>query len=307
MDVHEQWTTPAFDLEPVAADTGPFVRRDLLEAWWKHRGGEAGEIQLVEGRAGLIPLFISEGEVRFLGEPDLTDYHSPLGEGTEALVAEYVSSVEGGIAIIFDSLPAEAAAVVAAGLARAGLPTEPIRHEIAAVLRLPETYEEWLTALDRKQRHEVRRKERRYVTEAGRVMLLRESGSDPVASFAALHRRTGGSKGEFMTDEMEAFFLSLRDDCGGVVDVLLGPRDVVVAAAFGFEDDEAYYLYNSAYDPAAGELSAGSILVTGLIRRAINSGKRTFDFLKGDEPYKFRHGAVPRPLYELRARTGTVG
>ena len=72
-----------------------------------------------------------------------------------------------------------------------------------------------------------------------------------------------------------------------------------VAAAFGFEDDVAYYLYNSAFDPSAGRVSPGVVLVSLLIERAIATGKTIFDFLKGDEPYKFRLGAEPRPLFEV--------
>ena len=36
---------------------------------------------------------------------------------------------------------------------------------------------------------------------------------------------------------------------------------------------------------------------------AIKSGLRIFDFLKGDEDYKARLGAKPRPLHRLEATT----
>jgi CelD/BcsL family acetyltransferase involved in cellulose biosynthesis len=302
--VHQRWETEAFDLKPVAPFAGPFVGREFLRTWWEHRG--SGDLQLVEGDGGLVPLYLSEGSVRFVGETNLTDYHSPLGEGTAALVTEYVATLEDGVGIEFDSLSAEAADVVAAGLAGAGVQAKAVQHEIAAVLRLPDTYEDWLAGLDRRHRHEVRRKERRFEAAAGRVLLTRPSGTDAVARFAALHRMAGGTKGSFMTDDMEAFFAALHRDAGAVIDVLPGRDDAPVAAAFGFEDDEAYYLYNTAYDPAASEISAGIVLLTTLIRRAIKAGKGTFDFLKGDEAYKSRHGALPRPLYELRTTIGSV-
>jgi CelD/BcsL family acetyltransferase involved in cellulose biosynthesis len=221
-------------------------------------------------------------------------------------VTEYVSGLDHGIAVHFDSLPAEAAAVVAAGLEGAGLPARAVQHEIAAVLHLPGTYPDWLASLARKHRHEVRRKERRFEAAVGPVSLTRLSGTDAVALFASLHRIAGGDKGTFMTDDVEAFFAALHSDSGGVIDVLLGRDDAPVAAAFGFEDDKAYYLYNSAYDPGAREISAGIILLTALIRQAIRSGREVFDFLKGDEAYKTQHGARPRPLYELKATVGSA-
>jgi CelD/BcsL family acetyltransferase involved in cellulose biosynthesis len=41
------------------------------------------------------------------------------------------------------------------------------------------------------------------------------------------------------------------------------------------------------------------VLLGLLIDRSIRSGLEVFDFLKGDEAYKFRLGAEPRPLYSL--------
>ena len=98
---------------------------------------------------------------------------------------------------------------------------------------------------------------------------------------------------------MTEFFGDLAD-AGFQVD-LVSASDRPVAAAFSFEDDDAYYLYNSAYEPDDAAASPGVMLLWCLIHRAIEDGKSVFDFLKGNEAYKFRLGAEPRPLYELRA------
>ena len=90
-----------------------------------------------------------------------------------------------------------------------------------------------------------------------------------------------GDKGEFMTAEMEAFFGSLVDDAGAVIDVLVDGAGHSIGAAFGFEDDDTYYLYNSAFDPECAALSPGIVLVTSLIDSVITSGRKRVDFLKG--------------------------
>ena len=93
-----------------------------------------------------------------------------------------------------------------------------------------------------------------------------------------------------------------------------GPAEVVLlhrigdhhdlgAVAFGFEDPHTTYLYNSAYEPDVAEASPGIVLVSSLVADAIDRGHTRFDFLKGDEIYKFRMGAHERPLYRL---TGTT-
>ena len=45
------------------------------------------------------------------------------------------------------------------------------------------------------------------------------------------------------------------------------------------------------------------VLVDRLVAAAIEAGRPRFDFLKGDEAYKYRTGAVARPLFALEAAT----
>lgn len=98
-----------------------------------------------------------------------------------------------------------------------------------------------------------------------------------------------------MTETMERLFTTLAEDAGATVHRLVcGGR--VRAAAFGFETPDGYFYYNSAYDPDAAMASPGVVLLSSLIDEQIRRGVRVFDFLKGDERYKYRHGAVARPL-----------
>ncbi len=302
MRVHDDWATPAFDLPPAAAGTGPFTGRELLRRWWEHRRPAGARLELVEGDAGLLPLCRADGAVGFLGEEDLFDYHSPLGAGVPELVAGYVDGLPAGTRVRFDSLPEAAAELVAKGLDHAGLAAEASQHEVTAVVDLPGDFEAYLAGLDAKQRHEVRRKERRFERMVGAPRLVTDTSPAGLAHFVRMHRQAPGEKGSFMTGPMAAFFASLLDVPGAKVDLLVsdGGGDPV-AAAVGFATDGAYFLYNSAYDPAHAAASPGVVLLTELIRRAIERGAGRFDFLKGDEEYKFRLGAVRRPLYALEA------
>ena len=90
---------------------------------------------------------------------------------------------------------------------------------------------------------------------------------------------------------------------GWQVDALVGDRGEVAAAAFSFADDSGYYLYNSAYEPELSHLSPGQVLLGALIEKAIDRRLKVFDFLKGDEAYKYRLGSAKRPLYEIVAVT----
>jgi CelD/BcsL family acetyltransferase involved in cellulose biosynthesis len=302
MRVHTDWGTAAFELPAVAANVGPFPHRAWLETWWDHRGG--GELMLVEGDTALIPLRLERGRLEFVGEPDLTDYHSPLGPDTAETLAKFVADLPGGIRIELDSLPEEAASVVARGLRDGGFDPRMSRHETAAVLRLPDSFDEYLASLGKKERHEMRRKRRRFEADLGPAHVERRSGPTAVATFAAMHRTASGPKGSFMTEEMEQFFSALHQRAGAVVDFVVDGSGNDAAAVFSFVSGGGYYLYNSAYDPRVAHQSPGIVLLSLLVQNCIATGCRIFDFLKGDEPYKFRHGATARPLWRVTATTG---
>lgn len=294
MRIHQDWSTPSFALPPVAAETGPFVRASFLETWWNHRAESGDELLLVDGGDALVPLVARNGVVSWAGEADLTDYHSPLGPGAAALLEDFFAGFSGDIAL--DSLPGEAAEVVAGAIDVA-----PERHQTAAVLELPATFDDWLSAIGKKERHEVRRKRRRCESELGTLDLRRRSDGAAFSAFFAMHRSAPGSKGTFMDAAMESLFAALAERAGFVLDVLHA-EGRPVAAVFGWEDGDAYYLYNSAYDSAAAGASPGNVLLSMLVEREIGRGARIFDFLKGDETYKFRLGAEARPLYRFTGR-----
>jgi len=298
MRTHQDWTTGGFDLPPTAPLTSVFPRRDYLEIWWRHFG--TGELSLVEDGAALLALWRDpSGAVAFVGDEDLTDYHTPLGVGAGELLAAYLAGLPTGTPYRFDSLPEEAAEVVVTGC---GAGSSSAQHEAAFRIALPGDFEGFLAGLSKKERQELRRKHRRFTEAAGTPRLL-EATSDAIGAFVGLHRLAEGSKGRFMTREREAFFRDLATIPGSRVDLLAGDDGRPVAAAIGFQNGDAYYLYNSAYDPAAAALSPGMVLLWLLFEGAINAGVATFDFLKGDEGYKLRLGAEPRPLYVVEGTT----
>jgi CelD/BcsL family acetyltransferase involved in cellulose biosynthesis len=51
-------------------------------------------------------------------------------------------------------------------------------------------------------------------------------------------------------------------------------------------------LYNSGFDPDARAMSPGVVLIARTIEDAITRGFRRYDFLRGEEPYKYGFGAV---------------
>ena len=125
-------------------------------------------------------------------------------------------------------------------------------------------------------------------------------------------RSAGAPKGSFPPtaggDQSRAFFRRLFEllaDDGTVQLHFLAVGGRRIAAGVWFEDAEAWYLYNAGVDPEARELSPGVLLSALAIRAAIAAGRRRFDYLRGDEPYKYEWGAIDEPIQRLLVvRTG---
>ena len=190
------------------------------------------------------------------------------------------------------------------------------REDVCPVVRLPRggTFDDYLATLGKKERHEVRRKIRR-ADAAGDVRLV--DADDPMIeleTFIELHQKRWGADGLFpdghagvasRTFFRRLFELSGRD--GPVRLSLLTVGERKVAAGVSFDDGERIYFYNAGIDPAAGELSPGVVMSAMYIRRAIELGRSSLDFLRGDESYKYEWGAVDEPIQRILVRRTQAG
>jgi len=288
------WDAFPLDLEAIAPGVGPFPHRPFLETVSDHRDDPTDELHISVVDAGAAAFTVTDDHLEFAGRSNLTDYHSPLGPRGAEAVADALSTLPIRT-FRFDSLPQEARAAVESGVEMAGAKFSTSEDEVAAVLDLPDSYDEWLASISKKERHEVRRKRRRFEAEFGEIAIVRH-GAEAINMFCAMHRTAQGEKGSFMSGSMQRFFEDLLERAGATIHTL-ECDGVPRANAFGFETDEGYFYYNSAYDPDAAMASPGIVLLASMIEAQIERGARVFDFLKGDERYKFKHGAQPRQLF----------
>lgn len=286
-------------LSPVAPAIGPFAQTGFLTAV-ATAGTRPAELLLRESETGMVAFQRSKSALTLAGDADLVDYRSPRGAGSHDLIVAEVSALEPGELFDFDSLPAEARDVFCRALDEVGCVYTVGPHTTTAVLELPESFDDYLAALSKKERHEMRRKRRRYEASVGAQAFRREADVGPLFDqFVRFHRMSPGEKGDFMTPLMEDYFARLLQLPGWGIDSLVDPDGALVAAGFGYFDETGYYLYNSAYDPHHADVSPGVVLLGSLIELNIDRRSPVFDFLKGDEHYKYRLGAKPRQLYRI--------
>jgi CelD/BcsL family acetyltransferase involved in cellulose biosynthesis len=71
-------------------------------------------------------------------------------------------------------------------------------------------------------------------------------------------------------------------------------EDRIVGVFYGFADRDTVYYYLSGYEPELEKRSIGTVMVAHAIEQAVRVGKKTFDFLRGAEEYKYAWGAKDR-------------
>lgn len=183
-------------------------------------------------------------------------------------------------------------------------------EDVCPVIVLPGDFETYLQEiLSKKQRHEVRRKLRRIEEEAAMRWYVVDVASDlrpEIDAFVRLHRLSKQEKHGFMTEEMEAFFRAIMQtlyDAGWLHLAFIEVNGAKAAAMLSFIYDGRLLVYNSGYDPASyAELSPGIVLTTRVIEDAIARGLHIFDFLQGNEIYKYRFGAQDTAVYSTVMR-----
>ena len=290
-----------------------FVLPPWLEAWWKAFDSN-GDLYLCAVRErktiiGVAPLLLGEDEVYFMGSSDVCDC-------LDFVVA--LKSERAFFNILLDDLkqkgikrlslrPLRPDSTVLTHLVRVaeerGYDISCKMEDISLELELPPTWEEYLGMLNRKQRHEVRRKLRR-LREAGRVSYRTIEDSEGITTaidlFFELFRKSRSDKSEFMNTHMESFFRSLAEAAArahilriGILELDANP----VATTMCFDYDNTVYLYNNGYDPQYGSISVGLTSKILCIKDSIERGRRKFDFLKGNEEYKYRLGGKEVSLY----------
>jgi CelD/BcsL family acetyltransferase involved in cellulose biosynthesis len=317
----------------------PFRSWTWLSHWWQHygpRGDARGGLAVLcvfdnDGElVGVAPWYVEcsamHGRVlRWLGSGEVcSDYlsvlwHPARKEAVIDVLAEYLAASAGGDRpealrwdlLHLDGVAADDATVaeLADRLAAAGC----MVHRRAGLncwrLDLPTTWESYVASLGKNLRRDSRRLERELL-DTGRAVLHTATDADELPQamkiLVDLHQRrrnTLGERGCFASER----FLEFYDDVvpamfarGCVQFYWLELDGKPAAGEYQLVGDGVLYAYQAGVDPEAMEHQPGKLINLAILRRAIEHGYRSFDFLRGDELYKARFGARPRANMELR-------
>ena len=306
------------DLLPSCWTNTVFVTPWWQTTWLRHFGdpSTARVVAALNGDGALVgiaPMDVSAGSVTFLGDTDLFDYRDFLvRKGTEdafyPAMFDEIDTWEWET-LDLESVPEGSPTIgfVTAAAKSKGWDVEVEEEDKAPLTCLPGNWEDYVSGLGKKYRHELRRKIRK-LGNSGEVTqydCTPEMLSEHLPDFFRLHRLSSPEKADFMTEARERFFAELMEAAAARGQLKLSMLELDgarVAACINFDYEDSYLLYNSGYDPAYSQFSVGFVNKAWTIKDAIESGKRTFDFLRGTERYKYDLGAEDRSIYTIRIR-----
>ena len=292
-----------------------FVTPWWHRTWWDNfRGSRELRILSVndgDDLLGIAPLMSDGDRLTFLGDKDLSDYfdfvvpHDRVNRFFPALW-EHLSAADWAT-LDLPSLPNGSPTLELLPSLAKSMNMSVMIHEEETTPKaeLPDTWDEFLAGLRKKDRHELRRKIRRLDRENSHRQYVANDGEDlngSMQDFFRLLRVSREDKNEFLTPERETFFLDIARESVSRGQFILSFLEVDgenVAACICFDYGGSYLLYNSGYDPSYSRLSVGLINKALSLQAAIQEGRRTFNFLKGNERYKYNLGGQDEPVYHL--------
>ena len=286
------------------------------QSWWKNMGSSQNELHLIvikdeKTLLGIAPIMKTDGVISFLGSTDLWDMHDFIVENGkeqqffEAFV-QYINTQHWN-QLCLESLIAGSPTLeyLIPELQKAGLNPELLPEDQLMGVQLPGDWEQYLSNLSKKDRHELRRKLRKLEREADYEVTQFTSPDDVYSHmdiFLDLMSQSREEKSDFLTPSRGEFFKQMAYSIASdnmLKLFFLSVDNVKIAATFCFDYNNTLYLYNSGHNLEYASLGTGFLLKALCLKMAIEEGKDYYDLLRGSEGYKQHLGAAEQILYKL--------
>lgn len=306
----------------------PFLRYEYLRDWWHSLGGgewPQAKLAIVTARennrlVGIAPLFQTTNRddqpaLMLLGSIEISDYLDLIVRPAE--LQHFLNGLLDHLALPGDlywrvldwyNLPEASPTLPALEIeaAKRGWKFNSEIFQPAPYIALPTDFDTYLAGIDKKQRHEIRRKLRRAAERDVPVrwyILDNEATleSEMEELFALMTQDP--AKATFLTGAMRSQMLATARTAlngGWLWLAFLEVGGKKAAASFNFDYNNRLWGYNSGVNREFIELSPGWVLLAHILQWACENKRSEFDFMRGNEEYKYRFGAKDRQV--MRAR-----
>lgn len=260
----------------------PFYSYAWHKAWYDHFGKDE-QLTIIADGGGVTPLAIRDGVAHFTGGEEIADYLDSIGAVDWTSVTNVLNE-RGAAQLLLRNIPEGSPTL-------SHFPHE--KEDTTPIVTLPNSLEAYLDSLDRKYRHEFRRKMRRFEEEHKSITV--EERTDIELLLTLMQNNT--EKQTFLTHPMKEFFAALPT-IAPVRQFVLYVNSEPIATTLTFEVDHSLLLYNSGFSVEG----SGWYLKAKLIEWAISNNFSSVNFLQGSERYKYDFGSVDQLVYRVTLR-----
>jgi CelD/BcsL family acetyltransferase involved in cellulose biosynthesis len=277
-------------------------------AWWKSMGkNKTMKILTAESDGQVVGIFplalyrttMKDGMFKLLGfsggtqadRNDMIVYPDYKKEVADLFENEIIKLLKNVDLIYLNSIPIESKLLELPLINR--LNSAKIHNSLPYLSLSNTTYEQVEKSWGKSHRGDVRRQLRR-LSEKGNIRLTRidkrKRAIELVDMFLVTHSKRWGKKYNSLYASINDFYkelINLLWDKGIIHFTTLDSNDKPVSYHFGFLYQNRFYYYKPVYDPNYANYSPGKLHISKLIEDGIKHRWDTFDFLLGNESYKY--------------------
>lgn len=175
--------------------------------------------------------------------------------------------------------------------------------EACPLLSLPHSWDDYVRSLGKNMREQIKRYPKRLEKQFSVQYQLAQSESEVQLALTDLFRlhgkrwRARGQTGVLATPRRQKFHREVcrefaRRNWLRLWTLHCDSQPACVLLSYFYEGK--YYFFIGGFEPELLRWSVGTCLFARVLRHAIEEGAAEFDFLRGEEEYKYRFGAVNR-------------
>jgi hypothetical protein len=173
------------------------------------------------------------------------------------------------------------------------------KEDPTPLFSLPATWETFVESLSKKYRHELERKIRKFEREHPTAKIIQSNNPTQEIQLLFQLMEQDEEKKLFLTNEMKMFFMKLTETFSQEIQLLyISQNNECIAATLSFIHDKTSYLYNSGFNKEK-YANAGFYLKSMTIKQAIEQKLLQYNFLQGNERYKYELGGQDFSVYSV--------
>ncbi|MDI6604894.1 MAG: GNAT family N-acetyltransferase [Thermoanaerobacteraceae bacterium] len=291
------------------ANIYPFNTFEWIINWWKYFGnGKKMFILLFKNDCkiiGIAPLMITFGEmgfpikrIKFIGSNNSDYLDFIVRDGYEDIfyktLIRYLEEVINPYTVLdLEHIPENSG--IYSYIKEGHFYYDYDIQDICPYIKLPPTWDEYLSILDGKFRRNLNYETRRFFKEYdGSFSYVKNPDiiENSMEELIKLHQERWRNRhlpGVFYSKRIRDFHKDvaksmLKKDCLSLFELKNGEK--IVASILSYHMDRRRYYYISGYDLEYSKRSVGTVALGLAVKYSIEVGDKVFDFLRGDEEYK---------------------